>query len=531
MAPKRGSGEMEVACVQGAQKRWAFSAGMSVEEALGHISRETETSAHLLVLESKAGEAEIILARDSKLAATGLAVDLVSHYYITPDMDDLVSNLAQEWKDDNGAAAQRMLMLQSRATLVYLEGLEGARMSWSSHDFWGYLCDSLTLKHPTFFPKQQLPFYTSLVFKSLFARSKLPTLVTVVLDEADSLLDVPSDIVHEFFATIRSIKSDKNAYNLHGFLLVGVETVKDLLEAQYDMRVADAARTDRTYMPSSTPSRVSPFPHDHVLASSRFTLEHVRELLQQAVADRPSVAIEATYSRILGFIQKQEQDAEACKLLIRYLETPGLYCGPETLVQLCDFIAHGVLAASAVTVLDSDDEKSEEETYYVRISMPLLRTAMLRRCTVFCDDVDAPPCATRLDHVWLLLQAIKTLDGEDGTILKHAYPCIPVTVLPEVKEEIVLDQRRSEMRCDFLICDGPNFSKFAVKLVANGTMTQYSAQIFVINFCMDRPKGQEHIVVPGHDSLVFMSINFHPSKCTASVTIVDSTGKREVEVV
>ncbi|EFJ09882.1 hypothetical protein SELMODRAFT_427665 [Selaginella moellendorffii] len=639
-----GRGEMEAACVQGAQKWWAFSAGMTAEEVLGHISRETETSADLLLLESKAGEA--ILPRDSKLAAgvdysvrvrtkslpkrrfvAGHAVDPEAHYYITPDVDDLVSDLAQgktcalcgprqSGKSTMVLAARRELMLTSKATVVYLDGLEGARMSWSSHDFWGYICDSLTLKCQALFPKQQVP-CTSLVFKSLFTRSKLPTLVTVVLDEADSLLDISSDIVDEFFVTIRSIKSDKDAYNLYGFLLVGVETVKDLLEARYNKRVPDALRTD-THMPSSTPSRLTPFPHDHVLTSSRFTLEHVRELLHQAAADRPSVAIEvesiavsimqwtgghkgltgtclaylvqeelwtfrrwlrraesyrlgtyifgqATYNRILAFIRKQKQDAEACKLLTRYLETPGLYCGPETLVQLRDFIAHGVLAASVVT---ADDEETEAGRYYVGISTPLLRTAMLRRCTVFCDDVDAPPCATRLDRLWLLLQAIKTLDGEVmcrpeslrargagpseyaqqflflcrmKAILKRAYPCIPVTILPEVKEEIVPDQRWSELRCDSLFCDGPN-SKFAVELVASGNMRQitehvtrallyhdqHSAQVFIINFCMDRPNDQQHTVVPVSDSVVFMSVNFRPSERTASVTI---TGKRGEEVV
>ncbi|EFJ15299.1 hypothetical protein SELMODRAFT_423009 [Selaginella moellendorffii] len=570
-------------------------------------------------LDYQAGEA---ILPDSKLAAgvdysvrvrteslpkrrfvAGHAVDPESHYYITPDVDDLVSDLAQgkncalcgprqSGKSTMVLAARRELMLTSKATVVYLDGLEGARMSWSSHDFWGYICDSLTLKCPALFPKQQVP-CTSLVFKSLFTRSKLPTLVTVVLDEADSLLDISSDIVDEFFATIRSIKSDKDAYNLHGFLLVGVETVKDLLEARYNKRVPDAVRTD-THMPSSTPSRLTPFPHDHVLASSRFTLEHVRELLHQAAADRPSVAIEvesiavsiiqwtgghkgltgtclaylvqeelwtfrrwlrraesyrlgtyifgqATYNRILAFIRKQEQDAEACKLLTRYLETPGLYCGPETLVQLRDFIAHGVLAASVIT---ADDEETEAGRYYVGISTPLLRTAMLRRCTVFCDDVDAPPCATRLDRVWLLLQAIKTLDGEVmcrpeslrargagpskyaqqflflcrmKAILKRAYPCIPVTILPEVKEEIVPDQRWSELLVTLYFATVPTPS------------LQWSLlrTVFIINFCMDRPNEQQHTVVPVSDSVVFMSVNFRPSERIASVTV---TGQRGEEV-
>ncbi|EFJ38321.1 hypothetical protein SELMODRAFT_402142 [Selaginella moellendorffii] len=428
------------------------------------------------MLESRAGE--IILARDFKLAppldytvqagnesrpkrrfAAGLAVDPVSNYYITPDMVDLVSDLAQgkycvlcgprqSGKSTMVLAARRKLTLQSEATLIYLDGLEGARMSWSSHDFWGYICDTLTLKCPTLFPKQQLPCYTPLVFKSLFVRSKLQTLVTVILDEADSLLNIPSDIVHEFFATIRSIKSDKDAYNLHGFLLVGVETVKDLLEAQYNNH---AARTERTHMPSSTSSHLSPFPHDHVLASSRRSSG--RSGAGSGEQSRITWELtygQATYNRILGFIRKQEQDIKACKLLIRYLEIPGLYCGPETLVQLRDFIAHGVLA---VTDWDSDDEESGAETYYAIKNLD--------------GEVMCRPECSEYMHQFLFLCSMKA-------ILKHAYPCIPATVLPEVKEEIVPDQRRSGMRCDSLIHDGTNFSKFAVEIVANGTMAQIS---------------------------------------------------------
>lgn len=625
-----------------AGRKWTFGSGIPAVEVMEHISRETGVSLDFLFLEMVPrddAQTPLILSKSTTLAAgcrysvrmmprrrfgAGIAVEPNAYYYVHPVVDSLVADLRQgkfcalcgprqSGKSTSVMAAMRQLSFMSEAHIVYLDGLEGAKEKWDSNDLWAYLWDSLHSKCPVFFPDRSSLASSGAQFKSLFLKSRLQMPVTLVLDEADSLLHLSPSCISEFFATVRSLKNDNSAYNLFGFLLVGVETVRDLLESQYHCRVKDALGQGREYMPVSTPSMLSPFPHDHVLTSTRFTLEDVESLLQQAAADRPSVRIDvkeiaasifqwtgghkglsgtclaylvqeqlwtfkdwirraesyrlgtyifglATYSRMLAFVKGQEGISEAHALIFKFLESEGLYYEDCMLVKLRDFIANGVLIANEI----------EDGKHYVCISTPLLRTALLRGCMITSESqVDPPPSPHILDRKWLILQAVKTMDGqimcrpecmragENGpseyahqflfmcrlkAVLRQAYPFLGAVVLPEVKEVVVPGEKQSLMRLDTLIRDGPSFSKFGAELLANGTLDQirehilraityhdqHSAQVFVINFCMDM--ADEHIVVPKHDSIIFCSVNFQPSSSSVTVTFVDFTGQRDVFV-
>ncbi|MCO5578555.1 hypothetical protein L7F22_032398 [Adiantum nelumboides] len=352
------------------------------------------------------------------------------------------------------------------------------------------------------------------------------------------------------------------------------------------------------YENGSTPSRLSPFPHNHVLTSTKFSNDDTLLLLEQAAADRPGVHIEvdsiatsimqwtwghkgltgtclaflvqeelwtlkawinqaesyplevyvfgmATYSRIMQFVGQHADKAEIYPLMVKLLEVEEIQCERETVIQLRDFIAQGVL--------DATEEESGDHT--MCISSPLLRTAILRGSAIMQEEVDLPPDRRRLDRRWLVLQAIKTLDGNTlcrpeclnahgepseytnqflfmcrvKAILRQAYPSLGARILPQAMQ-------RSQLCLDTLVWDSNNFSKFGFELVANGskkvitehierTVTYHelhSAQVFVINFCL--ASDQEILVAPCHLSIIFVSACFNVIRDLAIVTFVEMDG-------
>ncbi|MCO5586562.1 hypothetical protein L7F22_040503 [Adiantum nelumboides] len=417
--------------------------------------------------------------------------------------------------------------MDSSGLLVLLEDLVS-----SDEDVYSLLSSSMmeNLELLPYDPKVQV---------TLFLKERFPVPVTLVHDEADSLLHLSAACISEFFATVRSLKNDNSAYNLFGFLLVGVETVRDLLEAQYYHRVKDALGMGRVYMPRSTLSMLSPFPHDHVLTSTRFTLKDVESLLQQAATDRPNVRIDV--KEIATFIFQWTVGHKGLT------GTCLAYLVQEQLMDLQRLNSGAFLGPT-----------------------PLLRTALLHGCIIMSESrVDPPPSPHCLNCKWLFLQAIRTLDGHVlcrpeclraggrdrseyalqflfvcrlKAVLRQAYPNLGVAVLPEVSEVIVPGEKRSQMCLDTLIWVGPNIFKFAAELLANGTLDQIRermlraiiyhnqnlAEMFVINFCMDIV--DEQIVVPSHKSIVFISVNFQPNISSVTSTFVDSTGQRDVAV-
>ncbi|KAI5064545.1 hypothetical protein GOP47_0021215 [Adiantum capillus-veneris] len=261
---------------------------------------------------------------------------------------------------------------------------------------------------------------------------------------------------------------------------------------------------------------------------------------------------QATYNRIMQYVREHAGNQEVYNMLVKLLEEGEFQCEHRMVVKLHDFIAQGVLVA---TEEDNGD-------YVVCLSSPLLRTAILRGCAIIGEEVDPPPNASRLDRKWVLLQAIRSLDADTicrpeclnarggpseyvhqfrfmcqiKSIIRQAYPFITARVLPEAKDIAMPGRRRSQLHLDTLVRDGDNLSKFGLELVASGSMSAiiehieravryhelHTAQVFVINFCLDR--AQEQLVNPCHDSVIFVSVYFNVMVKSVVVTFVDMNG-------
>lgn len=612
---------------------------MPVSEAIALVAGETSTDAKALVMEEEVVQDEgppILLSHAAALLPGhrhaplqrrfGAGVSVVSdlYYFVPPDIDGLLQDLRQgkycilcgsrqSGKTTSVLAAKHQLSSEPEAaTVVYLGSLTSTDESWDRRRLWSYFWDSLRLKCPQLFgPRNAKEFCGELEILSLFAIENLTNPVTVILDEADSLLRLTPTCIDEFFHVIRLMKNEPHSYNLRGFLLVGTERVRDLLEeAHRNKRIEEAEQKGEPYIGGSTPSMLSPFPHDHVLSATKFSLEDVKSLLNQAAADRPGVDIDveaisdsimqwtwghkgltgtclaylvqeelwkfkdwikradsyrlgtyifgqATYNRIIQYVRARVRNDDVYNLLVKLLEVGEILCESESVVELREFIAEGVLVAF----------EEENGRQAVTLSSPLLRSAILRGCVILGADVDPPPDPARVDRKWVLLQAIASLEGDVmcrpevlntrgepseyayqflfmcriKAVMSQAYPAVGGRVLPEAKEVRVQSRRRSQLRLDTLVRDGDNFSKFGIELVANGRRNAiaehleravkyhqlHAAQVFVINFHSN--KAQEELLYPSHNSVVFVSVYFDTHNNIAEVTFLDIHGTIEVE--
>ncbi|MCO5555887.1 hypothetical protein L7F22_009431 [Adiantum nelumboides] len=516
MSTKRGGEEMEAAVVQ----------------SLGRLWRTIHTP-----LQRRFG------------AGVFVVPDL--YYYVPPDIDGLLQDLTQgnycilcgarqSGKTMSVLAAKQPLSSEpDAATVVYMGGLTSAGASWDRRILWSYFWDSLCLKCPQLFaPRNATRICGELNILSLFSINTLLCSVTVVLDEASTLFNLPTTCIDEFFHVIRLMKNEPHSYNLRGFLLVGTE--RDLLQAHRYKRIKDADKKGQVY--GFTPSMLSPFPHDHVVSTTNFSLEDVKSLLNQAAADRPGVDIDVdvivdsimqwtwghkgltgtclaylvqeelwkfkdwinraefyrlgtyvfgqdTYSRIMSYVREQVHNGDIYYLLVKPLELGEMLCEPDTLIELWELIVQGVLGA----------------------------------------DVDPPPNPAIMDR------KIKALISE-------AYPTVGARVLPEAKEVKVQSRRRSQLQLDTLICDGDSFSKlkFGIELVASGSKNAiaehleraekyrqlHSAQVFVLN--VHNNKAKEELLYQSHDSVVFVSVYVDVHNNSSEVTFLDIHGTIEV---
>ncbi|MCO5607482.1 hypothetical protein L7F22_061678 [Adiantum nelumboides] len=232
--------------------------------------------------------------------------------------------------------AKERLSIESDACMVYLGGLISAKASWDGSKIWGYFWDILHATCPNLFGgKNPDKICNKVQFMRLFAKDKLLSAITIVLDEADTLFNLSPTCINEFLHVIRLMK----------------------YAPQYDKRVKDALGSEQDYQPRSTPSRLSPFPHDHVLSSTKFSLEDVQSLLNQAAADRPDVLIEvvaitgtyifgqATYNKIIQYVRENADNHEVYNMFVKILQEGEFECEHQTVVKLRDFIAQGVLVA------------------------------------------------------------------------------------------------------------------------------------------------------------------------------------------
>ncbi|EFJ30335.1 hypothetical protein SELMODRAFT_409157 [Selaginella moellendorffii] len=527
--------------------------------------------------------------------AQALAEDLVAGRYC------VVCDRRQSGKTTLLYAVAKRLE-QSGLVPVYIGGLSSAAKGWTSSDMWRDLCRRLHLACPALFAEQKHEgMCDDIVFMSMFRKTvRVSCKVVVILDEADTLLKLDPGCLDVFFHTIKDMKSQRASYNLWAFALAGVETIKDLLEARYD-RGRHAA--NEGYLESAAPSRLSPFPHDLSQALRPFTVEEVISLMEQANEEHGGKILQvvevathiwqqtsghkglvgtclaymiqeeaftfkswlelsdsfklgrhlfgqATYARIMSFFRKTSTISQALyDLLVGFLEQEKREL--QSVVHLRDLLAEGVLTAVS----------SEDDKYQVSISSPLLRTAILRRCSICGQQADDPPAPRHLvNRTWLVQQAIRTLDYDCicrpecseyshqfifmcrvKAVLQSAYPFVGAVVLPEVKEVPVEGVRRSQLRLHTLVRDHQHFPRFGFEYVVDADVKslrahyqksvdyskQHSAQVYLINFTLRKDPLE---IKPDDESIYFWGVRFDPEDQTATVTSLDATGAREAAV-
>ncbi|EFJ29453.1 hypothetical protein SELMODRAFT_410363 [Selaginella moellendorffii] len=550
--------------------------------------------------------------------AVGGIADPEKHYYLAPDVALLVSKLKggrycvltgarQTGKSTMAMACKAQLSMEPGFCVVYLDKVNADGMT-SKSMFWGLLWDHLHGKCSLLFPAKPSgeQIFTEWNFKSLFLKQNLPLKVILIVDEADTLLSAPPDFLGDLFSTLKGMRDDTD-YNFNGILLVGVETVKDFLAQQRHHRRNTAAEQNIVYTESPSPSRYSPFSHSFLAQPGRFGVEHVEDLLRQAESERPGVKIaveriatsvieltgghkgivgscldylvnnelwnsrqwieEAESGQLVNYVFGQQTFGRILKsfrshaagkhfdLLKTFLAAKSRHCDEEMVVQLRNLIAEGVLQS----------QPAAGGGYDVQISSPLLRDVIFRRCVVTSDSVNPPPDPYGLDHLWVIMEALRSFDGESmcrpdclkatgeiseysfqfvlftrlKAIFRQAYPFMDIKVLPESKQAVeYLEKRDTQERVDILVRNNNNFTKFAFERVVNDDVeghmlkavryaSQHSALVFVINFTMeDTPE----IQIPEHASVVFVSVQLNPNgnQTSAKVTIVDIDGPQPV---
>ncbi|XP_024523847.1 uncharacterized protein LOC9641177 [Selaginella moellendorffii] len=632
---KRRADVAESVQVIGFGRPWRFSYGITAGEVIDFMAHKLDRPAKDIAIEDTTGS--FIVSRQTELLlghryvftlvrkpdtapkrtfAVGGITDPQKHYYVPPDVTQLVDKLKhgkycvlcgarQSGKSTMAMAVKRELSLDPDICVVYLDKVSVDK-SWSRNRFWAALCDHLHGKCADLFPARLTgEECTDWSFRSLFLVKNLPIKVTLIIDEADALLSASPDCLDDFFSTLKGIRDDDD-YNFNGVLLVGVETVKDLLEAQYLRRPEDAAELNRVYVPSSAPSLYSPFSYSFLSEPVRFLVGDVENLLQQAQADLQGVQIEIeriatsvieltgghkgivgscldylvdrelwtsrqwieatdsfhlstyvfgqqTYSKILSAFKKGATGRDF-DLLLSFLKEDKRHCNDQMVIlELRNLIAQGVLIA----------QEAKPDGYDVRISSPMLRSIILRRCVITSGSVDPPAQALRVDPLWVVFQAIRTLDGEAlcrpecikrtgelskysyqfmlftriKAVLTQAYPLVDAKLVPKAKIAAeYLDKRDTQERLDILVRNNDNFSKFGCELVVNDDVEgyvskaeryakQHSAQVFVINVTME---DSPILVVPEHGCVVFLSVQLFPSgnKSRAKVTMVETSDVR-----
>ncbi|EFJ11257.1 hypothetical protein SELMODRAFT_447043 [Selaginella moellendorffii] len=487
---------------------------------------------------SRGGDPGLSSYTHRRVFGVGHAVTPANHYFVQPDVDKIVADLEvgrycvllgprQSGKSTVAWTIMRQLKSAGAVWPVYLGGLADANINWTTSDLWSTLIRYLKLACPQHF--QDAAGSDAVAFMSLFSNARLTAPVCLVLDEADSLLNLPSECLDAFFSTVRELKQ---SFNLRSFLLIGVETVKDLIAAGYRRSLLEGS-LQKAAATGQGPRRLSPFPHDYSLRATGFKLHDIVDLLEQvnmdyngAVQDVEQIAAsileltcghkglvgmclafvlrlelfsyvkwlervdsyelgtyvfgQATYSRIVDSFKIRARTPDGYKLLLGFLEEVERRCD---LLKFRDLLAEGVLAVKRV-----DDAAGD---YYVGISSPLLLTEMLRECEVKSDNVQAPPSQSMLDRKWLIVQVVQTMDMKalqrlesenvDGpseyvyqfafmcrlkAVLRQAYPQRHLVVLPEVREKLGVKRRRSQRHLNMLVTNGG--AKFGFEFQVNG---------------------------------------------------------------
>ncbi|EFJ10345.1 hypothetical protein SELMODRAFT_427301 [Selaginella moellendorffii] len=465
------------------------------------------------------------------------------------------------------------------AIVVYLDGLF-FRKDWSESKFWGYLWDSLHAKCPQFFRARRVQDeYTDLSFRMLFLKTASQMVpVTLILDRAESLLGASAECLGRFFSTLRNMRRRMGDYNLKGLLLVGIETVKDLLESR---RCNDGC---------SMITR-EPFPDEYLAECQGFTRQEVKRLLIQAAGELvPAAAQRFEVARLAeavvaftgghkglvvvvldrvvaheffktqdlwshhsdlgayafsraGYKRALERFKQRSSDLLQFLQTSGLHCDAGKVAEFRELIADGVLAARESPQQDHGGRK-----YNLRISSPLLRSLILRRCVIKRQGTitgPAPDPRVRLAREWLIIQTIKALDGATmcgdeisqysrefaffariKAVLAEAYPLANAIVLAHTKVSkdglALLDEEDClEIQVRY------GFEKFGFVLAVEGdddlqAMAQryhkkHGCQVYVISF-----RDQPLLITPVKESVIFVSVRFCAT--SAEMTFKDSQG-------
>ncbi|EFJ19707.1 hypothetical protein SELMODRAFT_418911 [Selaginella moellendorffii] len=337
-------------------------------------------------------------------------------------------------------------------------------------------------------------------------RSTLKVPVCLVVDEADSLLNLSDHCLDVFFATLRDVKQRKDLYNLKSCMLIGVETVRDLLDGRYGRKSL-----------IEEPRRLSPLPHDYYVRASGFDLDDIVSLLEQAnedyggaVKDVKEIAA-SVFELTSGHkgLARSKEGHERVMGFVQAVEKPY-----QELESVRDLLAEGVLA--------------------VKRQDP--------QCVITSEEVEDPPVQGVVNGKWVIMQVLQTMEECQNqaeyalqfafmcrlkAVLVHAYPMRDFLVLPEVKEKIDAS-KPSQKRLDTLVKDGTKGFELLVNCRreqlaecmqrAKPNHEQHGKQVFVVDFLMDVPAIQTR---PDHDGVIYVGVRFQRANKKVVAIFID----------
>ncbi|CAG8607068.1 5482_t:CDS:2 [Paraglomus occultum] len=126
--------------------------------------------------------------------------------------------------------------------------------------FWMSICKKLRVLNPTLFTFDEQLCVTSHTFESFFLRQSSSRPMILFIDEASYLVGKDLEIINSLLDTLRLLKGDRNNRCLHAIALIGIETIKWLLQR---------------------PGSLSPFTAETVITPEQFNAEDIVNLLDQ----------------------------------------------------------------------------------------------------------------------------------------------------------------------------------------------------------------------------------------------------------
>jgi len=372
--------------------------------------------------------------------------------------------------------------------------------------FWGSLCRKMRAGYPSRFPVGENA--DSSTFQERFLRARESKPVVLLIDEGSFLVNSDKLIVDDFIGMLRLLRDNRREYCMHSVVLVGVETIKELLVPRQ--------------LPGSV-GRISPFTREATIVSGHFTEADIKTLLDE-YCEEASIQLDSAdfardiYQRTIGHkglvgtccaaleknvipgkssVSISDWELYAVANLVRNIRQQDTYASivrslknlkekhrniiglvlrhGSAIIEDCDELRF--LLAEGIIIVQEKVELFDPGKKIAECAAPLLRSIMISQLTGPDINIgwrpEPPVCAK-----WLIARTIENLaiqhifaketrnaNGQPSEyalqmevvaifkqLLSQAYPTLGYHVLPEAKE--CDENGRRRQRLDILVRDG-----------------------------------------------------------------------------